>query len=50
VVTFQPLPNVDAIKALRWVLKSALRKHGLKCTDLHEADPCGASIPRAKDT
>jgi hypothetical protein len=34
VVTLRPLPNVDAVKALRWVLKSALRKHGLRCTDV----------------
>jgi hypothetical protein len=36
-VTLRPLPNVDGIKALRWVLKSALRKHGLKCIDVREA-------------
>jgi hypothetical protein len=34
VVTLQPEPGVDPIRALRWVLKSALRKHGLKCVDL----------------
>jgi hypothetical protein len=33
-VTLVPEPGVDGIKALRWVLKSALRKHGLKCTDV----------------
>jgi hypothetical protein len=37
VVTLRPLPGTDPIKALRWILKSALRKHGMKCTDLHEA-------------
>ena len=34
VVTLQPMPGVDGIKALRFVLKSALRRHGLKCTDV----------------
>jgi hypothetical protein len=33
-VTLVPEPGVDGIKALRFVLKSALRKHGLKCTDV----------------
>jgi hypothetical protein len=28
------MPGVDGIKALRFVLKSALRRHGLKCTDV----------------
>jgi hypothetical protein len=37
VLTLQPLPNVDGVKALRWVLKRMLRHYGLKCTDLHEA-------------
>jgi hypothetical protein len=36
VVTLVPLPNVDPIKALRWTLKSLLRRHGMKCVDLHE--------------
>jgi len=29
-VVFQALPGVDAIKALRFVLKAALRQHGLR--------------------
>jgi hypothetical protein len=28
------MPGVDGIRALRWVLKGALRRHGLKCTDV----------------
>ena len=36
VVTLQPLPGVDGIKALRWVLKALLRQHGLRCVNLHE--------------
>jgi hypothetical protein len=31
VLTLQALPGVDAIKALRWVLKGMLRQHGLRC-------------------
>jgi hypothetical protein len=36
VLTLQPLPGVDAIKALRWVLKGLLRQHRLRCISLHE--------------
>ena len=36
-VTFVPVPGVDdGIKALRAVLKNALRRHGLRCTDIRE--------------
>ena len=28
-MTLQPLPGVDAIRALRWVLKGLLRQHGM---------------------
>jgi hypothetical protein len=31
-----PRPGVDAIKALRWVLKRLLRQHGLKCIGIEE--------------
>jgi hypothetical protein len=31
VLTLQPLRGVDAIKALRRVLKGMLRQHGLRC-------------------
>jgi hypothetical protein len=34
VLTLRPLPGVDAIRALRWVLKGLLRQHGLRCVDL----------------
>jgi hypothetical protein len=36
VLTLVALPGVDAIKALRWVLKRLLRQHGLKCISLRE--------------
>jgi hypothetical protein len=42
-VTLVPEPGVDGIKALRWVLKSALRRHGLRCTDIHAEQQCGPS-------
>ena len=38
-MTLQPLPGVDAIRALRWVLKGLLRQHGMKCVDLREEKP-----------
>jgi hypothetical protein len=38
VVTLEPLPNIDGIKALRFVLKNALRRHGMKCVDLAMAE------------
>jgi hypothetical protein len=36
IATFRAGPGVDAIKALRAVLKTALRRHGLICTAVHE--------------
>ena len=36
VLTLQSLPGVDPVKALRWILKTVLRRHGMKCVDLHE--------------
>jgi hypothetical protein len=38
VVRFRPLPGIDAIRALRATLKSALRQHGLRCIDAREED------------
>ena len=35
-MTLQPLPGVDAIRALRWVLKGLLRQHGMRCLNLRE--------------
>jgi hypothetical protein len=37
VLRLVPLPEVDdPIRALRWALKTLLRRHGLKCTDIRE--------------
>ena len=49
----QPLPNVDGIRAMRWVLKALLRKHGLRCVSIEqttapnnqESKPDGARRP-----
>jgi hypothetical protein len=46
IVTLEPLPNVDGVKALRFVLKNAWRRHGMKCVDLAMAEGPGQS----KDT
>lgn len=35
-MTLQPLPGVDAIRSLRWILKAVLRQHGMRCVDLRE--------------
>jgi hypothetical protein len=36
VLTLVPLPGTDPIRSLRWILKSALRQHHMRCTDIHE--------------
>jgi hypothetical protein len=36
VLVLQPEPGVDAVRALRWVLKRLLRQWGLHCVDIHE--------------
>jgi hypothetical protein len=38
VLTLQPPPGVDPIRALQWVLKGLLRRYGLKCVDIREAE------------
>ena len=35
-IIFRPEPKVDAIKALRSLLKNALRRHGLRCVSIRE--------------
>jgi hypothetical protein len=37
VVVLQPLPRVDAVRALRAALKRLLRDHGLRCVEIREA-------------
>jgi hypothetical protein len=38
-MTLQPLPGVDAIRALRWALKGLLRQYGLRCVRLRQEKP-----------
>jgi hypothetical protein len=39
VIKLRPLPHVvDPIKALRGLLKTALRRFGLQCTEVQEED------------
>jgi hypothetical protein len=40
VVKLRPLPGRDPIKALRWLLKSAVRQHGLRCVEAYEEGGC----------
>ena len=40
-LTLVPLPGVDAIKALRWILKGALRRHGMRCVDIGYGNETG---------
>jgi hypothetical protein len=41
VLTLVPLPGVNAIRALRWILKGALRRHGMRCVDIEVMDHAG---------
>jgi len=36
VARFRALPDVDAVRSLRLMLKGALRLHGLQCLSLEE--------------
>jgi hypothetical protein len=38
VLTLRAEPNIDAIKSLRRALKTLLRRDGLRCTGIMEAD------------
>jgi hypothetical protein len=38
-MTLEPEPRVDPIKALRGVVKTVLRRYGLKCISVHEEKP-----------
>jgi hypothetical protein len=35
-MTLRPLPGVNPIRRLRWVLKGLLRQHGMRCVELKE--------------
>ena len=44
VLTLQPLPGVvDPVKALRWILKTVLRRHGMRCVHVCEENDGGPS-------
>jgi hypothetical protein len=35
-MTLEPLPGVDPIRALRWILKTVLRQYGMRCVAIRE--------------
>ena len=37
-MTLEPLPRVDAIRSLRWILKAVLRQHGMRCVNLRQEE------------
>jgi hypothetical protein len=39
VLALEPLPNVDAIRNLRWILKPLVRQWGFKCVSIEEQKP-----------
>jgi hypothetical protein len=48
-LTLRPLPGVDAIRALRWILKSVLRQHGMRCTSIEEIKDHAGPKSRARE-
>jgi hypothetical protein len=38
-VTFTPMPGIDGVRALRWLLKRARRQYGLITVDAREEPP-----------
>jgi len=51
VARFRALPDVDAIRSLRLMLKGALRLHGLQCLSLEEEnDHATQTISNPNDT
>jgi hypothetical protein len=39
VLMLEPLPGVDAIRALRFILKHVVRQHGMRAISIREVDP-----------
>jgi hypothetical protein len=39
VITLQPRPGIDDVRSLRWVLKTLLRRHGIKCIAARRTEP-----------
>jgi len=51
VARFRALPDVDAIRSLRLMLKGALRLHGLQCLSLEEEnDHATTTTQNSNDT
>jgi hypothetical protein len=50
VLTLRPLPGNDGARALRSLLKIALRKHGLRCTEIRERASRRCPAPAAEAT
>jgi hypothetical protein len=41
IITFRPEPGIDGLRAVRALLKLALRALGLRCIRINNAMPCG---------
>jgi len=39
IVTLQPNPGIDGLRALRMLLRVGLRRFGLRCIDVREEHP-----------
>jgi hypothetical protein len=50
VLRLRPEPGVDAIRALRWALKSMLRRHGLRCVSVEEQKPQARQAIETRET
>jgi hypothetical protein len=47
VLVLEPLPGVDAVRGLRFVLKRLLRDHGMKCISCQVSAQCEPSAGRS---
>jgi hypothetical protein len=50
IARFRALPDVDAIRQLRLMLKGALRLHGLQCLSCEEETKHATTTPSSSDT
>jgi hypothetical protein len=39
IVLESPRRGVNSIRSLRWILKTVLRQHGMRCVTLREENP-----------
>jgi hypothetical protein len=46
-VTLRAEPHTDAIRGLRWILKHSLRRFGLRCVAVREAERGEPEVPAA---